>query len=225
MMLRSWPSSGYCADMHEATRASWRRCASTMVLAIGSCLFVAAQGAAQEAASERRVQITLATPELIHTASIGVGRPVVVSRADVESPFVRIRSIEEDVSARLPVGTADPAFKAVLLTPRASTGRPVQPQMANLGAPEDAGLDTSAAIKVETAPVSGAQKPAKGALGRAKESSQPASQSRPKATKPPPAGRVANIRPEQRSAAAAPQAPAPKFGRAEVQAVRAFTRF
>jgi hypothetical protein len=101
----------------------------------------------------------------------------------------------------------------------------VQPQMANLGAPEDAGLDTSAAIKVETAPVSGSQKPAKGALGRAKESSQPASQSRPKATQPPPAGRVANIRPEQRSPAAAPQAPAPKFGRAEVQAVRAFTRF
>ena len=87
--------------------------------------------AAQEAPSERRVQITLATtPELIHKASIGVGQPVVVSRADLELPFVRIRSIEEDVSARLPAGTADPAFKAVLLTPRASTGRPVQPQLA-----------------------------------------------------------------------------------------------
>ncbi len=199
--------------MQRVTMPGKRREASTLVLAIGSCLLAASHGgSAQEAPSERRIQITLATPDLIHKASIGVGQPVVVSRADVESPFVRIRSIEEDVSARLPAGTADPAFKAVLLTPRASTGRPVQPQMANLGTPEDGGLDPPPAKKPETAPVSGSQKSAKGTPPRSlKESPQLAPRPQQRAAQPAAAGR-----PAQKSAAVAPQAPAPRYGAAEI---------
>jgi hypothetical protein len=209
--------------MQRAAIPGNRREASTLVLAIGSCLLAASHGgSAQEAPSERRIQITLATPDLIHKASIGVGQPVVVSRADVESPFVRIRSIEEDVSARLPAGTADPAFKAVLLTPRASTGRPVQPQMANLGTPEDAAPDSPAVKKPETAPAAGSQKSAKGAPPprSAKEGPQLAPRAPQRAAQP-----AVASRPAQKSAAATPQAPAPRYGAAEIQATRAFTRF
>ena len=215
-----------------------QRSASRIVLAVGSCLLSAPHGAVAQELSERRVQITLATPELIHKASIGVGQPVVVSRADLESPFVRIRSIEEDVSARLPAGTADPAFKAVLLTPRASTGRPVQPQMANLGVPEDAEIDPPPSSKPEPAPASGAPKSATGTPpASVKKPPPPASRSQQKSAQPPapppsrtaapaPApSRTAIARPPQRAAAVAPQASAPRHSAAEVQAVRAFTRF
>jgi hypothetical protein len=203
--------------MRQAWMANTRQSASTMALVVGSCLFVASHAAAQEAGSERRIQITLATPELIHKASVGVGQPVVVSRADVESPFVRIRSIEEDVSARLPAGTADPAFKAVLLTPRASTGRPV-----HLGVPEDVDLNPPAPSKAEPAP----PKSAKGAApSSVRESPPPAPRSQQKSAQPPPPTRAATVRPAQKSAAAAPQAPAPRYGAAEIQATRAFTRF
>ena len=201
--------------------ADTRRNASTMALVVGACLFVASHGTAQEAGSERRIQITLATPELIHKASIGIGQPVVVSRADLESPFVRIRSVEEDISARLPAGTADPAFKAVLLTPRASTGRPV-----HLGVPEDAELNPPAPSKAEPAPVSGPPKSAKAvAPPSGRESPPPAPRSQQKSAQPPAPSRAAAVRPAQKPAAAAPQAPAPRYGAAEIQATRAFTRF
>src|SRR5262245_5425716 len=131
-----------------------QRNAGRIVLAVGSCLLSAPQGAVAQELSERRAQSQRATPEMITTATHRVGQPVVVSRADLESPFVRIRSIEEDVSARLPAGTADPAFKAVLLTPRASTGRPIQPQLANLGVPEDAEIEPPPSSKPEPAPAS-----------------------------------------------------------------------
>jgi hypothetical protein len=234
--------------MQWASPPARRRKAGRLMWAVGSCLLLAAHGvAAQEAVSEQRIQITLATPDLIHKASIGIGQPVVVSRADVESPFVRIRSIEEDVSARLPAGTADPAFKAVLLTPRASTGRPVQPQMANLGVPEDATIDPLAPSKVKSAPVSGPTESAKATPAPPMKETRPPSQSQQKSVQPPAPtrtantrlpqksaavapqasapNRTANTRPPQKSAAVAPQASAPRYGAAEVQAVRAFTRF
>ena len=45
-------------------------------------------------------------------------------RADVESPLGRVRSLQLDASAHTGESrVADPAFKAVLLTPRESTGR------------------------------------------------------------------------------------------------------
>jgi hypothetical protein len=228
MMFRTWPGYRGSAVMQWPELPAMRRKAGRMMVAVGSCLLSATHGvAAQEAVSERRVQITLATtPELIHKASIGIGQPVVVSRADLESPFVRIRSIEEDVSARLPAGTADPAFKAVLLTPRASTGRPVQPQLANLGPAEDASVDVPSGNKPESAPVSGSRKSATGTSpASVKPSPPPAPRSQQKAVQPPAPSRAAIARPAQKSAAAAPQVPAPRYGAAEVQAVRAFTRF
>src|SRR5262249_8523125 len=62
-------------------------------------------------------------------AALMLGGPVMVTRADVESPLGRVRSPELDGSATGETRAADPdpAFKAVLLTPRESTGRPVQP--------------------------------------------------------------------------------------------------
>jgi hypothetical protein len=227
-MVLAWPDTEASSDMPRLASPTAQRNAGRIVLAVGSCLLSAPHGALAQELSERRVQITLATPELIHKASIGVGQPVVVSRADLESPFVRIRSIEEDVSARLPAGTADPAFKAVLLTPRASTGRPVQPQMANLGVPEDAEIDPPPSSKPEPASASGAQKSATGAPpASVKKPPPPASRSQQKSARPPaPApSRTAIARPAQKSAAVAPQASAPRYGAAEIQAVRAFARF
>jgi hypothetical protein len=58
---------------------------------------------------------------------------VLVSRSDVESSSARARSvaiIEGPNQPQTPV--ADPAFKAVLLTPRGSTGRPVQLDMGKI---------------------------------------------------------------------------------------------
>src|SRR5262249_7552428 len=63
-----------------------------------------------------------------HTSVAALGKPVLVSRADVESPLARVRSLQFDASSSSSESrVADPAFKAVLLTPRESTGRPVQP--------------------------------------------------------------------------------------------------
>ena len=67
-----------------------------------------------------------AVPARINVATLG--KPVLVSRADVESPLGRVRSFQLDASSNTGESrVADPAFKAVLLTPRESTGRPVQP--------------------------------------------------------------------------------------------------
>ena len=222
-MVLAWPDIEASSDMPRLASPTAQRNAGRIVLAIGSFLLSAPHGAVAQELLERQVQITLVTSELIHKASIGVGQPVVVSRADLESPFVRIRSIEEDVSARLPASTADPAFKAVLLTPRASTGRPVQPQLANLGVPEDAEIDPPPSSNA-----SGAQKSATGTPPTSvKKPPPPASRSQQKSAQPPaPApSRTAIARPAQRLAAVAAQASAPRYGAAEIQAVRAFTRF
>ena len=67
-----------------------------------------------------------AVPARINVATLG--KPVLVSRADVEFPLGRVRSFQLDASSNTGESrVADPAFKAVLLTPRESTGRPVQP--------------------------------------------------------------------------------------------------
>src|SRR4051812_7713874 len=65
------------------------------------------------------------TNRLDRLASLGT--PVVVSRADVDSPLARVRGLEVvlDSAPAVEISTAaDPAFKAVLLTPLGSTGRP-----------------------------------------------------------------------------------------------------
>jgi len=69
-----------------------------------------------------------------------LGRPVILSRADVESPLGRARGLVEVDSLSLSTQSrpADPAFKAVLLTPRESTGRPAQPIVPDLTITEPA---------------------------------------------------------------------------------------
>src|SRR5262245_59223792 len=67
-------------------------------------------------------------------AAFALGRPVILTRADVESPLGRARGLEVDTAAIASQSrpSADPAFKAVLLTPRESTGRPSQPILPDL---------------------------------------------------------------------------------------------
>jgi hypothetical protein len=81
-----------------------------------------------------RPALQFASADVGNQSAAGLlGKPVVVSRSDVESSVARVRSVEIiDGPSRVQSPTADPAFKAVLLTPRGSTGRPIQMQMANL---------------------------------------------------------------------------------------------
>lgn len=55
------------------------------------------------------------------------GLPLLISKADVEAPLTRVRRIESDDAPSSASPPADPAFKAVVLTPPESTDRPVQP--------------------------------------------------------------------------------------------------
>jgi len=112
----------------------------TGLLLLGLLLAGSTTGAAAQDRNrglEPAVQMASATP---FTVERGLGSPIVFSRTDVESPLARIRTWNSDpASSTLGLETetgnatpevsplADPAFKSVLLTPRSSTGRPVQP--------------------------------------------------------------------------------------------------
>src|SRR5215470_17926158 len=61
------------------------------------------------------------------------GSPVLISRADIESPLSRVRRVDVVDFVESEGRVADPAFKAVLLTPLGSTGRPVQPTLVGIG--------------------------------------------------------------------------------------------
>src|SRR6516225_8881163 len=83
----------------------------------------------QEAIPHAAMQLASIEPQHQISSAL-LGKPVLVSRSDVESSSARARSvaiIEGPNQPQTPV--ADPAFKAVLLTPRGSTGRPVQLDM------------------------------------------------------------------------------------------------
>src|ERR1700730_14905673 len=81
-----------------------------------------------------RPSLQFASAEPGNPAVAGLlGKPVLVSRSDVETSGARVRSVEIiDGPSPIQSPAADPAFKAVLLTPRGSTGRPIQMQLANL---------------------------------------------------------------------------------------------
>ncbi len=157
-----------------------------------------------------------------------LGKPVLVSRSDVAR--VRGGAIPDNpVQAAPPV--ADPAFKAVLLTPRESTGRPVQigmpalpdepvagPSVAQpntaakppVSLPPAASLNPSAPASVESTP---------GSAPKAHVLPNPVSRSR---LSPHPA--VARSETASRRKAIEPPART-SYGAAEIAASRAFTRF
>ena len=162
--------------------------------------------------SETLTQIASAAPVL----SRGLGSPVVLSRSDVESPLIRIRSIDSEVViASTATSTADPAFKAVVLTPRGSTGRPVQPLYEPPAVEE----------QTETPAATGPAPTKQASLPPPSSPSSASPRSIPPAAKPKPVVHVAPAAAAPRVAQAPRAAPAPKFGAAEVAATRAFTRF
>ena len=168
-----------------------------------------------------------AVPTRINVATLG--KPVLVSRADVESPLGRVRSFQLDASSNTGESrVADPAFKAVLLTPRESTGRPVQPviPLYELASgtphvtPADAPPTKGQAPTVKTEPTTPAKPQPKQIASK-----PPASRPTP-ATPQHAAAGGANTPPVARRAAKPAE---PKsgggFARAEIAATRAFTRF
>ena len=165
-----------------------------------------------------------AVPARVTVATLG--KPVLVSRADVESPLGRVRSFQLDASSNTGESrVADPAFKAVLLTPRESTGRPVQPAIPlhELASgpphvtPADAPTTKGQAATVKTEPAAPAKPQPKQIASKT-----PASRPTPQHA----AAGGANTPPVARRAAKPAE---PKsgggFGRAEIAATRAFTRF
>jgi hypothetical protein len=203
----------------------------TGLLLLGLSFFAAAavtNAAAQDVSRglEPLLKVASAMP---FGAERGLGSPVVFSRTDVETPLTRIRSLSADPGAPHDLGSAganteagaalaDPAFKAVLLTPRGSTGRPVQP--------------TYEPPPEEEVPVGPATAP------RQEASLPPATRHEikplPQMRHEPSSPSVNRPNGNQRSAPAARPKPAPvatarrdgpKGGPAEIAATRAFTRF
>ena len=175
------------------------------------------------------------------------GGPVLISRADTESPLTRVRRVEMlDTIELEATAEPDPAFKALVLTPRGSTGRPLQP------AP--AGLDIIDTVEAPPKPEKALEKPEKAPEKRENNPTRPTTvfrlQSTPEPTpKDAPTDKVrprdehkgkqlATIpdvksvasppprpAPGPKTAASAPPAPPRSFGPADIGAARAMTRF
>lgn len=169
-----------------------------------------------------RPSLQFASAEPGNPAVAGLlGKPVLVSRSDVETSGARVRSVEIiDGPSPIQSPAADPAFKAVLLTPRGSTGRPIPTQMAN--------LPTDVPEPVAKAPEPPAMPPP--SLASTKANIVPESPAHERVTARP----VERLTPTTRSAVpiqkAAPRPKAaqperPSYGAAEIAASRAFTRF
>ena len=168
-----------------------------------------------------------AVPARINVAALG--KPVIVSRADVESPLGRVRSLQLDASAQTgETRVADPAFKAVLLTPRESTGRPVQPVIPldelTSGTPHATPADTEV-TKDQAATEKAA--PARPVKTQPKQIASKPPASRPTVAAPQQtvAGGAASPAVAKRPAKPVEPKSAGGFGRNEIAATRAFTRF
>ena len=143
-----------------------------------------------------------------------------------------MRSFQLDASSNTgETRVADPAFKAVLLTPRESTGRPVQPVIPLYEL-------TSGPPHVHPGRCGGDERPSRDREGGACDTCQAPAHA--DASKPP-ASRPTFAAPQQQAIAGGSRNPAvataarpnqsePKsagggFGRSEIAATRAFTRF
>jgi hypothetical protein len=169
--------------------------------------------------------IRLASRSIDSVAPRTLGSPVVVTRSDVESPLGRVRSLELDPTTNPLPRSADPAFKAVMLTPRESTGRPAQPAAPDITTVEPEPPRPKDGMKLQSH--SPADVESEKPVAPPKERGQP----RPTTQQPKrvivreaaAAPRPAVAAPAPR--AAAPRAAAPRYGAAEIAASRAFTRF
>lgn len=208
--------------------------------AIGlAAVFVLCAAEIAAAQSNAPTPIRLASRSLDATAAaLALGKPVVVTRSDVESPLGRVRSLEFDTPASGPVRPADPAFKAVLLTPRESTGRPAQPIMPdNNITPDASAVDPAppgAPAKPDPKQKEGMRlqsySPADAEAAKPPAPAKPLAQPRPSTQQPKRERAVVatappHVAPRPAAPAPAPRAAAPRYGAAEIAATRAFTRF
>jgi hypothetical protein len=169
-----------------------------------------------------RPSLQFASAEVGYQTATGLlGKPVVVSRSDVETSGARVRSVEIiDGPSPIQSSAADPAFKAVLLTPRGSTGRPIQTLLANLpDVPEPVAKEPEHP-RVQSPSL---------ASTNARIVPEPSSVHERVPARP-----IERLAPTTRSAASIQKsAPRPKttqpdrpsYGTAEIAATRAFTRF
>jgi len=206
------------------------RC-SQVLLAVAVLLLGSSAGTAADPDSSAPARVKIAARSVdADPAGFALGRPVIVTRADLESPLGRIRGLEADTSASGPVRQADPAFKAILLTPRDSTGRPAQPILPDVVLTEPEIKQTTAepdskqesGIKLGSHNVSDPVKPLPNAQKERtipRPSTQQSRNPKEVAAAPP---RATAPRVPARAAATAT---APRFGAAEIAATRAFTRF
>jgi hypothetical protein len=165
-------------------------------------------------------------------AAFALGRPVIVTRADVESPLGRARGLEVDVAAVNSASRpADPAFKAVLLTPRESTGRPAQPILPDLTASEPEArpvapaASTPSTMTLASHPGPTGAQPLAPSAGERVLPKPSAGRPKRKDAAPHPAPVRTATRTEPPARKAALPAAAPRVGAGEIAATRAFTRF
>jgi hypothetical protein len=169
-----------------------------------------------------RPSLQFASAEAGYQTTSGLlGRPVLVSRSDVETSGARVRSVEIiDGPSPIQSPAADPAFKAVLLTPRGSTGRPIPTQLASLPdvqepiakEPESPAGPSPAAVSSTTAKIVPEPSAHDRVPARPVERLAPTTRSAMPIQKP--ASRPKTAQPER-----------PSYGTAEIAATRAFTRF
>lgn len=210
-----------------------QRITACIVTLLGSHVICFGSAIAEE--GQARAALLLAArydKSVLSTENAPLGKPVVVSRFDSEASASRVRSVEilpDSVQSVQSAPTADPAFKAVFLTPRGSTGRPVPIQMANFAKPdESASTPQETAKPPEPASTSTALIPQVKVTPRLPPA-DPSPRPSPHAAKKPEASR-----PEYRSHSPEPKPNArpqvakterSNYGAAEIGATRAFTRF
>src|SRR5262245_59101026 len=221
-----------------------------VVAVVAVLLFGAASANAADPSSPSPPRVKVAARSVdADPAGFTLGRPVIDTRADLESPLGRVRGFdrEPDTTESGPHAPADPAFKAILLTPRGSTGRPVQPILPDVvltepekkqptaepDAKKQGGFNLqSHNLSDPLTPTPTAPKEQVPASATKEHSTPRPSAQQPKQSKqavaaparaaaPVPAAAPPPRAPVRNTASA----PAPRFGAAEIGATRAFTRF
>ena len=217
-------------------------------LVVALVLFTADFASAAEPSPAPAVPLRVASRSLdAASGALTLGRPVIVTRSDVESPLGRVRSLDLEPTTAGSVHRADPAFKAVLLTPRESTGRPAQPVAPDLapvephnnGAPAKTDVNPKGGMTPQSysPPTSEPHPPREPSKSRTPPRGQQSKGIKEHAAHTPAAAPARAAAAPTRAAAAPARAaaaparkvtaaaPAARYGAAEIAATRAFTRF
>jgi len=216
-----------------------RRIAACIVTLLGSHMICSGSAIAEE--GQARAALLLAArydKSALSAENAPLGKPVIVSRFDSEASVSRVRSVEilpDSVQFVQPAPTADPAFKAVFLTPRGSTGRPVPIQMASFTKPDESATRDESATKTEEtskplgpAPNSTALIPQEKTAPKMPLSGGTSAHPSPNSIKSQGSRQSYRSAPPEQKAISRPQIAKTErsnYGAAEIGATRAFTRF